>query len=300
MGHFLGISFHSLAFCLGIMWCLSVLAFPGTDPVVVEGQAASPEPGYEPIMLSTHEQVSARLLQSLLFDGRFAVVQTRVSRLRLSSNKDQGNLPAYWHLDEQNTLVIDCMNSSWGIAVLQKERNIRSGDIENPEWRISASNADFIGMSLDKLKFFKISGFDRPLSSLPQKLEPPAEWQVAAAFACETLLHSNKAVSSSEVAFKIRSNGGYRDLHKVVCQTSDFPGKFGANLVFYYSPSGNSVLLGDKWIINGVLYESYMSVSDENVELRLIRKTGEIRLILRSESKTIGGGVCQTELIDGF
>jgi hypothetical protein len=71
-------------------------------------------------------------------------------------------------------------------------------------------------------------------------------------------------------------------------------------LVFYYSPSGNSVLLGDRWILNGVLYENYMSVSDEDVELRLIRKTGEIRLVSRSESKTIGGGVCRTELIDNF
>ena len=300
MGHFLGISFPLLAFCLGITWCLSVLAFPGTGPVVVEVQAASPEPRYEPIMLSTHEQVSARLLQSLLFDGRFAVVQTRVSRLRLPNSKDQGNLLAHWHLDEQNTLAIDCMSSPWGIAVLQKERNIRSGDIGNPEWKISASNADFIGMSLDKLKFSKISGFDRPLPSLPQKLELPAEWQVAAAFACETLLHSKNAVSSSEIAFKIRGNGGYRSLHKVICQTSDSSEKFGANLVFYYSPSGNSVLLGDRWILNGVLYENYMSVSDEDVELRLIRKTGEIRLVSRSESKTIGGGVCRTELIDNF
>jgi len=243
------------------------------------------------IMLGTQQRVVARLLQPLLLDSRYAVVQTRVAE-----PWGQGQ----WRLATENTLVVDCAPPRRRVAVVQQAINAQPDGSAPTQWRRSGGAlavpgaTGLAGLALASLPFQTLPEPHFVLE-WPQPLQTPSEYQVGAAFACKAATLPNAAPwPVTEVAAIVRQTGGFDDVQALKCRASGRAKPAGVDIEIRHSPAGRAVLLGEKWVVAGALYEDHLAMADGDLELRLSRATGALRLVLRSEMQTVGTGVCHT------
>ena len=93
--------------------------------------------------------------------------------------------------------------------------------------------------------------------------------------------------------------GGFEDVQALACRAIGRENPSGWDIEIRHSPRGKAVLLGEKWVLTGALHEDHLALSDGDLEVRLTRATGMLRLVLRSEMKTVGSGVCRTVFPQG-
>ena len=247
-------------------------------------------------MVATHEWVSARLLQPLLLDSRYAVVHTRVAK-----PWGQGQ----WRLADENILVVDCAASRRRVAVVRHATNTQFDGESPPQWQVPKDAmakphvVGFPGLVLANLPFETL-----PESSFthewPQPLQTPGERRVGAEFACHASHLPHAAPwPAAEVAAIVRQTGGFEDVQALACRAIGRENPSGWDIEIRHSPRGKAVLLGEKWVLTGALHEDHLALSDGDLEVRLTRATGMLRLVLRSEMKTVGSGVCRTVFPQG-
>lgn len=266
--------FASVCVAVGLASPLRVMAATGGSEV--QGAFVS-------VMVGTQRWVLARLLQPLLLDGRYAVVQTRVAE-----PWGQGQ----WRLAAENTLVVDCAAPRRRVAVVQQSVNVLADGGAPPQWQLSGGA--LAGLALAHLPFEALP-VPEFVHQWPQPLQVPSEHQVGAEFACKAASLPNAVPwPAAEVAAIVRQTGGFDDVQALKCRASGRANPGGVDIEIRHSPAGRAVLLGEKWVLAGALHEDHLAMADGDLEVRLTRATGALRLVLRSEMQTVGTGVCRT------
>lgn len=266
----------------------ALAALVGPSPTLATSGGGEAQGAFVSVMVGTQQWVVARLLQPLLLDGGYAVVQTRVAE-----PWGQGQ----WRLTAENTLVVDCASPGRRVAVVQQATNTQPDGLLPPEWQVSGgilNQPTNTGLALSHLPFEALPapGFAQ---QWPRPLRAPSEHRVAAEFACRAArLPSAMPLAAAEVAAVVRQSGGFDDVQALKCRASGRANPAGVDIEIRHSPRGSAVLLGEKWVVAGTLYEDHLALADGDLEVRLTRATGVLRLVLRSEMQTVGTGVCRT------
>lgn len=267
------------------------LALANPRPVAAASGGVDVHGAFVSVMVATQQWVLARLLQPLLLDSRYAVVQTRVAE-----PWGQGK----WRLVTENTFVVDCAVQRRRVAVVQQATNVNSDGEMPPQWQLvggalaQVGTASMAGLALGNLQFHSLPE-PQFVHVWPQPLQTPSEHQVGAEFACKAASLPHAAPwPVGEVAAAVRQTGGYEDVQLLKCRASGRANPTGVDIDIRHSPLGRAVLLGEKWAIVGALHEDHLALTDGDLEVRLTRATGALRLVLRSEMQTVGTGVCRT------
>lgn len=243
------------------------------------------------VMLATHQKVFARILPSRSRAAGYMLVQTQVVQPWNSNG---------WRLSSQSLLAIDCSLKNFRVAVVQQSINSKNDDSLPPVWVVSVGDKNSDDVIKDRVEnleklVFNFLYMPRFINEWPQNLQAPSEHHVAASFAC--LVASGTRQSSeviSEAAAVIRKSGGFDDIQILKCRASGRVYPNGIDIEMRHSPAGKAVLLGDKWVMTGALYADHLSMIEGDMEFRLSRSNGVLRLVLRSEMQSVGVGECRT------
>lgn len=271
----------------------AVLASP--LPVAAAGGSVEVQGAFVSVMVATQQWVLARLLQPLLLDGRYAVVQTRMA-------EPWGQTK--WRLTTESTLVVDCANQRRRVVVVQQAVNAQADGETPPQWQLTGGalaqgGASMGGLALGSLPFQALPEL-KLAHDWPQPLQTPSEHRVGAEFACRAAsLPQATPWPAGEVAALLRQTGGFDDVQVLKCRVSGRANPTGVDIDIRHSPLGQAVLLGEKWVVAGALHEDHLALADGDLEVRLTRATGVLRLVLRSEMQTVGTGVCRTVPLPG-
>ncbi len=273
----------ALCFC-----CFAEAGAQTANPGHAGGVVSQGGSGFVSVMVSTQRWVKARLLQPLLMDSRYAVVRLQVAELSRDS---------LWHTKSDTVLAVDCSNVGRKVAVLQRSWNVGANEQLPPVWRQDDSSevsSSLVGLDLARLRFeeLPVLAFE---DLWPQALQIPSDVRVGAEFACKSAALPGAVVwPVDDVAAVVRKTGGFADVQLLNCRISDRASQSGMEIRISHSPSGRAVLLGEKWVESGALHADHLALADADVEFRLARATGVLRLVRRSEMQTIGAGVCRT------
>lgn len=268
-----------------VVVCVAV-ALAGPLRVVAASGGSEMQGAFVSLMVANRQWVLARLLQPLMLDGRYAVLQTRVAE-RWAPDK--------WRLTDESTWVVDCAAPGRRLAVVQRATNAEPDGSLPPRWQVTPGmGADTAGLALASLVFEDLP-VPRFSHSWPQSLRSPEERRVGAEFACRAAnLPGSVPWPEVEVAALLRQTGGFDDTQALRCSASGRANPTGVDIEIRHSPAGQAVMLGEKWVDTGALHEDHLAFADGDLEVRLIRNTGMLRLVLRSELLTVGTGVCRT------
>lgn len=273
----------ALCFC-----CLAEVGAQTANPVHGGGVVSRGTGGFVSVMVSTQRWVKARLVQPLLMDSRYAVVRLQVAELSQTRQ---------WHTKSETVLAVDCANVDRKVAVLQRSWNVEANEEAAPVWRQDESLggvASWSGLDLARLRFEELPAL--AFQDLwPQALQVPSDYRVGTEFACKAAALPGAVVwPVDDVAALVRKTGGFVDVQLLSCRISDRESQSGVDIQISHSPSGRAVMLGEKWVENGELHVDHLALAEADVEFRLARATGVLRLVRRSEMQTIGAGVCRT------
>lgn len=232
--------------------------------------------------------VAGRLMAGGVVDGRYAVAQLRTA---------EATGPGTWRLTTERTVVFDCQAQPPLQALVQQGTNTQPAD-EPPQWQsttmaVPPQPGGMLVFRAEDLTFSALPEDEAPLPAAAADtmapLRLPGVWQVGAAFACAAAATPDKV---AQVAAGVALNAGLPDLKELVCPLTNEARQPAGVLKLAYSPTQAAVRVGEKWVSVGVFAPAFLAMSDGDTELRLLRTTGVLRLVRRSEMRGLGHGQC--------